>query len=35
MVLVIRLSTVPFKFMVKGMRSIVFLLSITVIFNLF
>ena len=33
--LVIRLSTVPFKFMVKGMRSIVFLLSITVIFNLF
>ncbi len=35
LVLVIRLSTVPFKFMVKGMRSIVFLLSITVIFNLF
>lgn len=33
--LVIRLSTVPFKFMVKGMKSIVFLLSITVIFNLF
>ena len=35
LVLVIRLSTVPFKFMVKGMRSIVFLLSITVVFNLF
>ena len=35
LVLVIRLSTVPFKFMVKGMRSIVFLLSITVILNKF
>lgn len=33
--LVIRLSAVPFKFMVKGMKSIVFLLSITVLFNLF
>lgn len=33
--LVIRLSKVPFKFMVKGMKSIVFLLSITIIFNLF
>lgn len=33
--LVIRLSGVPFRFMVKGMKSIVFLLSITVIFNLF
>lgn len=33
--LVIRLSKVPFKFMVKGMKSIVFLLSITVVFNLF
>ncbi len=33
--LVIRLSTVPFRFMVMGMKSIVFLLSITVIFNLF
>lgn len=33
--LVIRMSKVPFKFMVKGMKSIVFLLSITVIFNLF
>ena len=35
LVLVIRLSTVPFKFMVKGMKSIVFLLSITIVFNLF
>ncbi|MDE6621669.1 MAG: energy-coupling factor transporter transmembrane protein EcfT [Lachnospiraceae bacterium] len=33
--LVIKLSKVPFRFMIKGMRSIVFLLSITVIFNLF
>lgn len=33
--LVIRLSKVPFKFMVKGMKSIVFLLSITILFNLF
>lgn len=33
--LVIRLSAVPFRFMVKGMKSIVFLLSITVLFNLF
>ena len=32
---VIRLSKVPFKFMIKGMRSIIFLLLITVIFNLF
>ena len=32
---VIRLSHVPFRFMVKGMRAIVFLLLITVIFNLF
>ena len=32
---VIRLSRVPFKFMVKGMKSIVFLLMITVLFNLF
>lgn len=32
---VIRMSKVPFKFMVKGMKSIVFLLSITVLFNLF
>ena len=28
-------SGVPFRFMIKGMKSIVFLLSITVIFNLF
>lgn len=31
----IRLSRVPFKFMVKGMKSILFLLLITVVFNLF
>lgn len=33
--MVIRLSNVPFKFMVRGMKSILFLLMITVIFNLF
>lgn len=33
--LVIKLSKVPFKFMIKGMKSIVFLLSITILFNLF
>ena len=33
--LVIKLSKVPFKFMVKGMKAIVFLLLITVVFNLF
>ncbi|MBP5670186.1 MAG: energy-coupling factor transporter transmembrane protein EcfT [Lachnospiraceae bacterium] len=33
--LVIRLSKVPFKFMVRGMKSILFLLMITVLFNLF
>ena len=33
--LVIKLSNVPFKFMVKGMRAILFLLLITVVFNLF
>ena len=33
--LVIRLSHVPFRFMVKGMKSILFLLLITVTFNLF
>ena len=33
--MVIKLSKVPFHFMIKGMKSIVFLLSITVIFNLF
>lgn len=32
---VIKLSKVPFKFMVKGMKAIVFLLLITVVFNLF
>ncbi|MDD6201929.1 MAG: energy-coupling factor transporter transmembrane component T [Lachnospiraceae bacterium] len=32
---VIKLSNVPFKFMVKGMRAIVFLLLLTVVFNLF
>lgn len=32
---VIKLSKVPFKFMIKGMRSIIFLLMITVVFNLF
>lgn len=31
----IKLSKVPFKFMVRGMKSIVILLMITVIFNLF
>ncbi len=33
--LVIKLSKVPFKFMVKGMKTIVLLLMITVVFNLF
>ncbi|MGN0401795.1 MAG: energy-coupling factor transporter transmembrane component T family protein [Acetatifactor sp.] len=33
--LVIGLSHVPFKFMVKGMKAIVFLLALTVCFNLF
>lgn len=33
--LVIKLSKVPFRFMVKGMKAIVFLLMITVVFNLF
>ncbi len=32
---VIGLSRVPFKFMIKGMRAILFLLLITVVFNLF
>lgn len=32
---IIKLSKVPFKFMVKGMKSIFFLLLITVTFNLF
>lgn len=33
--LAIKMSHVPFKFMVKGMKAIVFLLLITVVFNLF
>lgn len=33
--IVIRLSKVPFRFMVKGMKTILFLLIITVFFNLF
>ncbi|MBQ6886358.1 MAG: energy-coupling factor transporter transmembrane protein EcfT [Lachnospiraceae bacterium] len=33
--IVIKISKVPFKFMVKGMKSIMVLLMITVIFNLF
>ena len=33
--LVIKVSKVPFKFMVRGMKTILFLLLITVIFNLF
>ena len=33
--IVIRLSRVPFKFMVRGMKSILFLLLLTVVFNLF
>lgn len=33
--LVIGLSHVPFKFMVRGMKAILFLLLITVVFNLF
>lgn len=32
---IIRLSHVPFRFMVKGMKAIVFLLILTVVFNLF
>ncbi len=32
---VIGLSKVPFKFMVRGMKTIMFLLMITVLFNLF
>ena len=32
---VIKLSKVPFKFMVRGMRAILFLLLLTVVFNLF
>ncbi|MBQ7360789.1 MAG: energy-coupling factor transporter transmembrane protein EcfT [Lachnospiraceae bacterium] len=32
---VIKVSKVPFKFMIKGMKAILFLLMITVVFNLF
>lgn len=35
LVMAIRLSRVPFKFMIKGMKAILFLLILTVIFNLF
>ena len=35
LVAVIKLSRVPFKFMVRGMRAILFLLFLTVVFNLF
>ena len=35
LVLVIKLSKVPFKFMLRGMKAILFLLIITVVFNLF
>lgn len=33
--LIIRISKVPFKFMIRGMKSIIFLLIIAVVFNLF
>lgn len=35
LLLVIKLSKVPFRFMVRGMKAIVFLLIIAVVFNLF
>lgn len=35
LIIVIKLSKVPFKFMVKGMKTIVFLLLFTVVFQLF
>lgn len=35
LVIVIRLSGVPFRYMVKGMKAIVFLLLLTMVFNLF
>lgn len=35
LLLVIRLSHVPLRFMVKGMRAVLFLLLLTVVFNLF
>jgi energy-coupling factor transport system permease protein len=35
LVAMIKLSNVPFKFMVKGMKTIVFIMMFTVVFNLF
>ena len=35
LVLAIRLSKVPFRFIIKGMKAILFLLLVTVVFNLF
>lgn len=35
LIMVIRLSKVPFRYMVRGMKTIVFLMLITVFFNLF
>ena len=35
LVMCIRVSKVPFKFMVRGLRPVIMLLMITVIFNLF
>ncbi len=35
LIAVIKLSNVPFKFMIRGMKSIFFILLITVVFNLF
>lgn len=35
LIVAIKLSKVPFKFMIKGMKAILFLLVITVVFNLF
>ncbi|MCH5257961.1 MAG: energy-coupling factor transporter transmembrane protein EcfT [Lachnospiraceae bacterium] len=35
MAIIIKLSKVPFRFMIKGMKAIVFILLITVVFNLF
>lgn len=35
LIIIIRLSKVPFRFMVKGMKAVLFLLLITVTFNLF
>ncbi len=35
LIVVIALSKVPIRFMLKGMRSIAFLITLTVVFNLF